>query len=283
MDTVVNVFIYDRNEDPLPGAEVKFKFKFKGRIREYGPVTSVGLQNKPVVLQLKNEIDEPFVDVFVGYDKQPPQERRIDTRTTRDVPFSFNVGALAEQKPPAAQVEQKQAAAQQGTLQSLISLLDKAVAAVPRIAYVWGVVGIGAAAAIINAILGLGKVAAVSIFGVFFAMLLVYLFTRLEDSQNAIVKLCGYAMLLVSTFAFAAIIGTGLYMTFTCKPQTFVYLLGLQEACKAPPAADNKVGERFMINSGATRPDTISLLGEALDRSRSSQIYLVISPISAEE
>jgi hypothetical protein len=67
MDTVINVFIYDKNGELLPNAEVHWRVNYHNKVITLGPVTSIGLHNKPVVVQLSGEstLDDPFIDIIV--------------------------------------------------------------------------------------------------------------------------------------------------------------------------------------------------------------------------
>jgi hypothetical protein len=113
---------------------------------------------------------------------------------------------------------------------SLAALLDKAVALVPRMGLAWGIVGIAAAAAIVNVILGLNRLAFVSGFLVFSGMVVLFAFTQIP-ARDRVTRIAG--QLLVATIALATVIfiGSSLWAAMFCAPPGFVYLYSLGDVC----------------------------------------------------
>jgi hypothetical protein len=117
------------------------------------------------------------------------------------------------------------------TLGIPVSLLDKAINAVPHVAYALGVVGIGAAVAIPNLILGLNRLAFLAIASMFLAMLLLYIFSRIERTRELIVKLAGQLIIIITALAFVAFVASSVAATILCAPRTFVFMYGCESAC----------------------------------------------------
>src|SRR4051812_32338893 len=76
-------------------------------------------------------------------------------------------------------------------LTDLVGLLDHAVKQIPAAGYFWGVVAASATVAIIGLLNGLNKVTFVAIVAAFVAMFIFYVFSRMEKSPDAVVKLVG--------------------------------------------------------------------------------------------
>ena len=146
-----------------------------------------------------------------------------------------------------------------GTQQSigmLTALLDRAVAHVPRIGLAWGVVGIAAAAAIVNLILGLNKLALASGFFVFVGMVILFAFTHIPE-RDRVTRIA--AQLLVATIALATVIfiGSSLWAAIFCMPPGFVFLYGLDGVCRGqPPPRPRQIvrkvieGDKVFVGSG---------------------------------
>jgi tetratricopeptide (TPR) repeat protein len=115
----------------------------------------------------------------------------------------------------------------------LTNLLDRGINAVPHVAYALGVVGIGAAVAIISVILGLNRLAFLAIVAMFVAMFLLYIFSRIEKSNDLVVKLAGQLVIVITALAFVAFVGSSVVATILCMPRVFVFLYGLEPACRS--------------------------------------------------
>ena len=90
MDVAINVFVFDRNDQPVPGAEVCWTVIHGGKSKELGPVTTEGLLDKPAKLQVSNNLDEPFVAITVSYDGVEPQTQRVKAEPN-DVTFKLDM------------------------------------------------------------------------------------------------------------------------------------------------------------------------------------------------
>ena len=121
-------------------------------------------------------------------------------------------------------------------LRVLAGLLNRGIKAVPRVGYAAGVVGVGAATAILNLILRLNKLAIISVVAMFVAMILLYVFSRIEKARDPIVRLAGQAIVAVVTLAFSGFVISSLWATIGCQPRPLVALYGLDAACGADKA-----------------------------------------------
>jgi hypothetical protein len=120
-------------------------------------------------------------------------------------------------------------------LGSLLNVLDRATKAVPAANFLWGVVGLSVVVAIISLLNGLNRLTLVAMVATFAAMVLFYVFSRIEKSTDLIVKLSGYVLLLITTLAFVFVIATSAWLAVTCKPRVMAYLYGVSEACYGAP------------------------------------------------
>ncbi len=119
----------------------------------------------------------------------------------------------------------------QAPLGGLTSLLNQGIKSVPRVAFASGVVGVGAAAAIISKILGLNQLAFLSLIAIFLAMTLLYVFSRIEMSSDPVVRFSGQLLVIVTTLVFATFVITSLWAAIDCRPSVFVYLYGIEKPC----------------------------------------------------
>jgi hypothetical protein len=98
-DTVIRVVVLDKNQRPIPGAEVTWKVKHDGITQELGPVTTQGFVDKPAELQIQGELDEPFVEITAKYMQSTKTERiNIDKR---DLTISLDVSTAQAEPTPA--------------------------------------------------------------------------------------------------------------------------------------------------------------------------------------
>jgi hypothetical protein len=112
----------------------------------------------------------------------------------------------------------------------LIRLLDKAVEIEPRIRVVWGIVGIAAAAAIINFILGLNRLSFISAVAMIVGMVLIPVVYGIKSSSRA-ARLSSAAIVLMVALVFCGFLVTSLVAAVACVPRTFVFIYGLRDAC----------------------------------------------------
>jgi hypothetical protein len=167
----------------------------------------------------QGELDEPFIEISVTYAGE--KKTALVNAQARDHTF------ILEQKNPVNR--------QLGEVGSLIDIVDRAIKAVPRVSYAMGIVGVGAAAAIINIVLGLNRLAFVSILAMLVAMILLYVFSRIEKSTDIVVKTAGRTLIIVSVAAFVIFVGSSLFAAIACAPRVFVYLYGIHSECGLPP------------------------------------------------
>jgi hypothetical protein len=73
----ISVSVYDRNEQPIPGAVVTWTVKHKGQEFTLGPVTTTGFLNSSADIQIKDEgqLDEPYLDVTASYGDKAHTDR----------------------------------------------------------------------------------------------------------------------------------------------------------------------------------------------------------------
>jgi len=121
----------------------------------------------------------------------------------------------------------------------LVSLLDRAVVLVPRVALAWGIVGIAAAAAIVNVILGLNKLALASGFFVFVGMVILFAFAQIP-ARDRVTRLAGQSLVAAVALATVIFIGSSLWAAMFCAPPGFVYLYGLDGVCRSQPSLPPK-------------------------------------------
>jgi hypothetical protein len=161
-------------------------------------------------------------------------------------------------------------------LMDLVGLLDHAVKQVPAAGYFWGVVAASATVAIISRINGLNKVTFIAILAAFIAMFIFYVFSRMEKSTDAVVKLVGHALLIISGLAFIFVIITSAWLALSCRPRLIAYLYGVSEVCSGSAAATS-VEKKTAIYRGTIRrngtwegrdqitPEEASHLGESYE------------------
>jgi hypothetical protein len=122
-----------------------------------------------------------------------------------------------------------------GKLTLLVRLLDHAGKIVPAARYFWGVVAASVTVGIIAVINGLSWLTVVAISAAIIAMFVFYIFSRIEKSTDVVVKLAGYALIVVTTLAFIFVIVTSGWLALACKPRLLAYLYGVSQVCYGPP------------------------------------------------
>jgi len=90
----------------------------------------------------------------------------------------------------------------------LVNLLDRAVRVVPAARYFGGVVAASVTVGIIALINSLSWLTVVAILAAIIAMVIFYIFSRIEKSIDVVVKLSGYTLIIVATLAFIFVIVT---------------------------------------------------------------------------
>lgn len=190
-------------------------------MKTLGPVTSIGYGDKPVQLQVPPVLDEPEIELVVRHPNAPPVRTRINTDRTRSATVILSMGSTM--------------------LNQVTSFLDRAVGRVPEAVYYWGVIGAGATVAFISSVNGLNRITFVAIVAVFLMTVLFFAFSRIGRGGDVVVRFVGYVILIVSAVAFVVTIGACISVGLTCRPPVFVYLLGVDEACKSSKleAVDN--------------------------------------------
>jgi hypothetical protein len=143
---------------------------------------------------------------------------------------------VATNSPAVATNTQRIATESQQNIGTLTALLDRAVAFVPRVGLAWGIVGVAAAAAIINVILGLNKLALASVFLIFAGMVIVFVFSQIP-ARDPVTRAAGRMVVAAIAAATVIFIGSSLWAAMFCAPRGFVHLFGLDAVCRpAPPA-----------------------------------------------
>jgi hypothetical protein len=122
-------------------------------------------------------------------------------------------------------------------LTDLIGLLDRAVKVVPAAGYFWGIIAASVTVAIISRLNGLNRLTFVAMLAAFVAMFIFYVFSRMERSNDVVVKLVGRALLIVSGLAFIFVIVTSAWLALSCSPRLIAYLYGVAEVCYGPATA----------------------------------------------
>jgi len=122
-----------------------------------------------------------------------------------------------------------------GKLTSLVGLLDHAVKVVPAARYFWGVVAASVTVAIIAPLNGLSWLTVVAMSAAIVAMFIFYIFSRIEKSADTIIKLAGYALIVITTLAFIFVIVTSAWLALACEPRVLAYLYGVSEVCYGQP------------------------------------------------
>jgi hypothetical protein len=240
MDGAINIHVYDANHRPLKGAEVSIRGKHKGQLKSLGQATTLGFSDRPVRIQWSGKLDDPYIEVHVSYAGEE-QQARVHT-DGGDHTFIMNYAS--------------DDADSNAGLGYLGGLIDRAIKAVPRVRFAMGVVGVGAAAAIINAILGLNRLAFVSILAMFAAMILLYIFSRIEHTTDPVVKFGGRLLVIVTVVVFAVFLGSSLAAAVVCWPRVFVYLYGIESECGLPP---KHVGRSENQRAIARKLDALSM------------------------
>jgi hypothetical protein len=103
----------------------------------------------------------------------------------------------------------------------------------------WGIVGIAAAAAIVNVILGLNKLALASGFFVFVGMVILFAFAQIP-ARDRVTRLAGQSLVAAVALATVIFIGSSLWAAMFCAPPGFVYLYGLDGVCRSQPSLPPK-------------------------------------------
>ena len=140
-----------------------------------------------------------------------------------------------------------------------LSTLREAIAKVPRVAFALGVLGIGVAASSLVKLSGDGRVAIISVTAMFTGMILLYIFSRIEQSSDTIVKLCGQTLVIVTTIVFVSLIATIFLAAISCHPRSLANFLRIQDICDASSASQEKSAfKQDPGGFGATIPAQIS-------------------------
>jgi len=113
-----------------------------------------------------------------------------------------------------------------------LAVLREAMTKVPRLAFALGVLGIGVAASSLVSLAGDGRVAIISVIAMLAGMILVYIFSRIELSQDKVVQRCGHALVIATTIIFVALLLAAGWATLSCSPSNLTYLLRIQDACR---------------------------------------------------
>jgi len=224
MDKIINVYIHDKNKNPVAGAKVSWRVKHNGVYKTLGPVTTQGFSNRPVKAQIVDALDDPLVEIIVSF-------RNKETKCTVTVAGDNIIDQNIELDEIDPNFQPR------GQLETLTYLLDRAVSAVPEVAYAWGTVGIGAAGAIIRIVLGGSWLGALFIMcGTFAAMFLLIIFVRMVKSNGLVVQLTGALIFIVISLSFVTLIGASTSAVVFCKPSGLVYIFDLDKKCFGHPA-----------------------------------------------
>ncbi len=138
----------------------------------------------------------------------------------------------------------------------LVRVLDHAIASVPAAKYFWGVIAASATVGIVSLINGLNRVTFIALVAAFIAVLIFYTFSRIGKSSDVLVKLVGYALIIISGLAFIFIIVTSAWLTLTCAPPLLAYIYGVSDFCQksgAPHAADVEQHKATALYRAAVR------------------------------
>src|SRR5436190_10827712 len=133
---------------------------------------------------------------------------------------------------------------QTNILGQLLDLLDRATRAEHAAKYFWGLVAAGVAITFISNTTGLNRTSFVAMVAAFIAVAIYFAFSRVERSQNIVVRGAGYAVLTVSVLAFVFVIAMSAWLALTCGPRLIAHLYGVTEVCelyaaKPDPALPN--------------------------------------------
>ena len=221
-DSVLRIYVVDLDGKAVSGAKVSWTVLHAGVEKTLGPVTTQGLQDKPVDIQFSNPLDEPVVRVAVSY-KRNRAEARVPL-AKRDFTFVLNTRVPQDQPTPAP-------SAAGLTLPGLLSLLQQAIKQVTAVRFAYGIVGVAAAGAIVNLVLGASHVAYLTVGGMLALMFLLFIFAKFEKSKRLSVRLAGDVIIIVIAVAFVTFIATSAATVLTCRPITMVFWYGLSEAC----------------------------------------------------
>jgi hypothetical protein len=129
--------------------------------------------------------------------------------------------------------------ASSAALSDLVGLLDRAVKVVPAAGYFWGVIAASVTVAVISLLNGLNRLTFVAMLAAFVAMVLFYVFSRFEKSTDAVVRLVGHALLIVTGLAFIFVIASSAWLAVSCtganssvwSPRLIAYIYGFAEVC----------------------------------------------------
>jgi hypothetical protein len=128
----------------------------------------------------------------------------------------------------------------QDKLKGLVALLKQAVANAPAARYFWGVVAAAATVAIISVIIGLNRLSFVAVVAVFVAMFVFFVFSRIEKSNDIVIKGVGYLLLVVSCLAFCFFVVATAWFSMTCQPRMMAYIYGVSDYCSQMPATPDR-------------------------------------------
>jgi hypothetical protein len=117
-------------------------------------------------------------------------------------------------------------------IKTLMSLLDQAAKRVPATRFYWGVIAAAVAVAVINLVVGLSRLSFIAMIVVFAGAVIFFIFSRIDKSSTPVIRFAGHIILLVSTLAFALFVLTSFTLAFTCWPQLFAHLYGVETICQ---------------------------------------------------
>ena len=113
----------------------------------------------------------------------------------------------------------------------LTRLLDRTVRRFPAVKPLYGLLAAGAVAALINLMSGLNRLTFISIFATIVAMILLFLFSKIETSNDKIIRILGYVMATIVAVAFVFVIIMSAWLSLSCSPKIFAYIYGVTDVC----------------------------------------------------
>ena len=116
---------------------------------------------------------------------------------------------------------------------ALLDIIKRAQIQVPAVKFALGVAGIAAAGAIVTAVLGQGRISIIVLGGVFVAMVLLFVFSRLVASNNPSVNVAGTVLL------WAVIIFFCSFLIFTTTAFAFHWPRAWADFIGVPPGPDD--------------------------------------------
>jgi hypothetical protein len=105
---LINVYVYDKNEQPIPGAEVIWKVRQKGQELTLGPVTTQGFINSSagIVIKNENELDSPYIDVTAAYNGKTHTDRISIDQGSHPIKLDVTLPATAQLPMPTTPQQQ---------------------------------------------------------------------------------------------------------------------------------------------------------------------------------